>query len=116
MFEKHTLKTGKRVSLCALPYNDWEEIEEMRIAQVEEAVALAEADKPERANLVMLKLNAAIRKRKLTAGLQQAHEVLSTLSTPEAREVEAIIDRLTFASVVPENLSEAGDGSVTASE
>ena len=117
MYARHTLKTtGKDVWLRALPYSDWEEIEEMRIAQVEEAVALAEAGKTERVNLIMLKLNAAIRKRKLEAGLQQAAEVLGTLSTPEAREVEAIIDRLTFAEVVPENLSDAGDGSATASE
>lgn len=116
MYETHNLKTGAQVSLRPLPYEDWSDIEELRFAQVEQAVELVEAGKKDRANLVMLRLNSDIRQRKLGAALEKPGEVLPTLSVPEVREVEAIIDRITFAEVTPENLSDAGAGPATASE
>lgn len=116
MYEEHTLATGRVVHIRPLPYDQFEEIEDLRLKQMEESVRLYEENKPTRGSMVVLALERDVRRRKLGACVQDFDTLRADMSITDVRQIEGIIDRVSFAEAVRENLSEAGDGPATTSE
>ncbi|MFI3270569.1 MAG: hypothetical protein R3Y11_00465 [Pseudomonadota bacterium] len=112
-YESMTLKSGAQVNICALPYTTWEELEDYRVEALEEAVKYGDAGQTQYCNLCILRMNKELRRRKLTAVVENSEETLATLTALDVRELEMRIDKKNFAAVSIENLSEAGDTPAT---
>ena len=105
-----TLKSGKSLSVRPLPYTVWEDLENEREAKAEELAFLIEQNSMARASLLNTRILRDKREKKFQACVKDWDKVKTTLDTAEARELDDLMDKLSFPELETENLSVAGDG------
>jgi|GEM_PF-6583957 hypothetical protein len=101
------------IQITALPYDEWEAMEEARLQGLEECAALQENGGALAVEIRLNRLTRELRNRKMAACVPDWPEVKTRLSTADVRALEARVDALSWPEVVAENLSATGAGQPT---
>jgi hypothetical protein len=101
------------LDVTPMSYTAWEDLEDTRMAAMEETVELEEAGKKDRASLVIHKMMRELREAKMAHCVVGWEGVKKTLTKAQALELETIVDKLNRPEIERGNSSAGAAGGTT---